>query len=152
MALTNGPQNASDASAATGDHGITHTSYVHYTKDTSPFVAHVERVHYGGRPAADLDPYQHYSKWRRERTEYMTWNGSTQWDAQTTVGNSNYSECGSVGNLCWWDLTTTADLEGSAMVGQRLAYKITFWAGGLDQDTVVATTKWYGSMNEHYLE
>ena len=152
MALINGPEHAAEAGSIIFDYGITHSSYVHYTKETNPFVALVERVYFGGRPAANLQSFQQYSDWRRDLTQYMRWNGGTQWDAQITVGSSDWDNCGSPGSLCWWNLNNTADLEDSAMVRQRLAYKITFWAGGDGLGDFWGTTEWYGGLNEHYLE
>ena len=55
LGLSDGPETSADARVATGDQRITHNSTVYYDKDTNPFVAYVDRVYWGARPAEDLN-------------------------------------------------------------------------------------------------
>ena len=55
LALEDGPETRDDI----GDgHGTSHQSTVYYDKDTDPFVAHVDRVYFGGRKPANMTPYE----------------------------------------------------------------------------------------------
>ena len=52
LALSDGPYTTADVQRIiSADDGITHNSTVYYDKDTNPFVADVDRVEYGARPA-----------------------------------------------------------------------------------------------------
>ena len=77
LALTDGPETSADADVATGDDGTTHNSTVYYDKDTNPFVAYVDRVHWGAQPAEDLEWYQYGSQWMRDTALYKAWDGNS---------------------------------------------------------------------------
>ena len=152
MALTNGPEHSADAQNVTNDGGITHTSYVHYSKTTNPFVANVDRVYYGGRPPGDLsEEWQFDPKWRREVTHYVRWNGS-QWAPQLTRSSTEWRDCGSPGSLCWWNLHNDVTLNDSAAVFQKLKYKYLFFNPGEGLGAEVHSFSWSGYWHRHFLE
>ena len=147
LALANGPETSTDADWVTGDDEITHESTVHYTKDTNPFVAYVDRVYWGGKPAEDLEWWQFASEWRRDDTHYKRWDGS-DWETEMEVKKGKWRDCGSADDgLCYWNLNNDVTLNDSARVDQRLLYRYFFYAGGkLDK------LEWPGEWHEHYLE
>jgi hypothetical protein len=147
LALTDGPETSTDAARATGDDGITHSSTVYYDKDTDPFVAYVDRVHWGARPAENLDWNESGSQWQREPTLYKEWDGDS-WETVVSVNAGPWRSCGSSANgLCWWNLNNDVTLEGSARVDQRLKYAL-YLSAGSDAHLY----SWSGEWHEHYLE
>jgi hypothetical protein len=147
LALTDGPETSTDADWVTGDDEITHNSTVYYDKDTNPFVAYVDKVYWGARPAEDLEWYQYGSQWRREPTLYKSWNGNS-WETEASVDAGPWRACGSsVNGLCWWNLNNDVTLEGSARVDQRLKYAL-YLSAGSDAHLY----SWSGEWHEHYLE
>ena len=95
LALSDGPDTTADVERIiSADDGITHNSTVYYDKDTNPFVADVDRVEYGGRPAEHLAWYQYGAQWKRDDTQYKSWNGNS-WVTEVSVGASSWRTCGS---------------------------------------------------------
>lgn len=137
---TNGPISSDDS----GDGcGTDHTSTVHYNKDTSPFVAYVDKVNYGGRkPKGDFGSLGH--AWRRAPTKYWDWNG-TSWVLDTTVSASSWRTTGSCPGLAWWDLGNDVTLDGGALVVQYLDFK---YFSIIGQGWV----NYSGRDHDHYLE
>ncbi len=148
LALTSGPETSTDADWVTGDDGITHDSRVHYTTETNPFVAEVDRVYFGGRPAGNLLSVWFGADWRRDPTLYKVWNGSA-WVTDHTVNKGPWRGCGDEDDgLCWWTLNNDVTLEDSARVDQRLRYRYFFYVW-TDE---IAKTEWPGRYHKHYLE
>ena len=122
LALTDGPETSADADWVTGDDGITHNSTVYYDKDTDPFVAYVDKVYWGARPAENLNWNESGAQWQREPTLYKVWDDDS-WDTEASVDAGPWRSCGSsVNGLCWWNLNNDVTLEGAALVYQRLRY------------------------------
>ena len=139
--LSNGPKTSYDV----GDgNGISHSSTVYYTKETDPFVAEVDRVHFGGREKEE-GHLEFASGWRRKKTEYREWNGSS-WVTEATVNPGSWRATGHE-ELDWWNLENDVTLEGGALVEQRLEYRFfyTVW----DQ---IHEYKWRGALLDHFLE
>ena len=146
LALTDGPETSTDAEA-TQDYGITHSSTVYYDKDTDPFVAYVDRVYWGARPAENLNWNESGSQWQREPTLYKEWDGDS-WETVVSVNAGPWRSCGSSANgLCWWNLNNDVTLEGSARVDQRLKYAY-YVAAAFESQKV----SWSGEWHKHYLE
>ena len=147
LGLSDGPETSADALLHTGDQGITHNSTVYYDKDTNPFVAYVDRVYWGARPAEDLNFNEFGSSWQRRPTTYWEWDGDS-WELQLEVAAGQWRSCGSSANgLCWWDLENDVTLEGGALVRQRLKYYL-YQSVAFGQNLY----SWTGSWHEHYLE
>ena len=147
LALTDGPETSADADWVTGDDGITHNSTVYYDKDTDPFVAYVDKVYWGARPAENLNWNESGSQWQREPTLYKVWDDDS-WDTEASVDAGPWRSCGSsVNGLCWWNLNNDVTLEGSARVDQRLRYAF-YLSAGSDAHLY----RWSGEWHEHYLE
>ena len=146
LALTNGPETTTDTDWVTGDDGITHNSTVHYSKDTNPFVAYVDKVHYGARPAADLEWWQFASEWKRDTVKYKVWDGNS-WETEESVSADSWRDCGSPDSLCWWNVNKDVTLEDSARVDQRLKYRYFYYAAGK-----LNKMEWPGNWHRHYLE
>ena len=136
--LSNGPKRSS---AIDDDHGISHESWVYYTKETDPFVAEVDRVHFGGRKK-DTSLPESVPEWRRHDTEYKEWNG-TKWVREKKIGPGRWKSSGPE-ELDWWNLENDVTLEGGALVKQRLHYRY-FLFGEIDFE-------WSGPWHRHYLE
>ncbi len=146
IALSNGPIETEDARPWTGDTEVTHSSTVYYGKTTNPFVAYVDRIYFGGRPAADLEWWQFASEWKRDATLYQRWDGS-KWKTVLTVPASSWQDCGSPDNLCVDNLYNEATLRDGALVRQRLKYRY-FWYAGED----LQETSFSGIYHDHFLE
>ena len=125
---------------------ISHASTVYYTRQLVPFIAWVDRVYHGRRPE-DLssDPLECCGEWRRDKTEYKRWTGSS-WKTVTTVGSGTYRVTGSPGNLSYYNLNNDVTLTGGAYVRQHLRYRntVTF--------PVLGTYNFPGGWNTHFLE
>ena len=148
LALSDGPDTTADVERIiSADDRITHNSTVYYDKDTNPFVADVDRVEYGGRPAEHLAWYQYGAQWKRDDTLYKSWNGNS-WETVVSVNAGPRRSCGSSANgLCWWNLNNDVTLEGSARVDQRLKYAY-YVAAAFESQKV----SWFGQWHRHFLE
>ena len=119
-ALSNGPK----TSDPIGDgNGTAHSSTVYYTKQSSPFIACVDRVYYGGRKPS-TGSTECCAQWRREGTVYMKWNGSS-WVTAVSFGSSSWRITGNPG-LAYWNVNNDVTLEGGALVRNRLRYRKSF--------------------------
>ena len=148
LALSDGPYTTADVQRIiSADDGITHNSTVYYDKDTNPFVADVDRVEYGARPAEQLQWWQYGPQWKRDNTLYYSWNGNS-WVTEVSVGAGFWRSCGSSANgLCWTSLENDVTLEGGALVRQRLKYYL-YQSVAFGQNLY----SWTGSWHDHYLE
>ena len=100
VALSDDPIATKDAKTMTGDNDVTHSSTVYYNKATNPFIAYVDRVYWGAKPAEDLEFWQFASEWKRDHTEYKEWDGNS-WDTEKTVKAGKWRDCGSADDgLC----------------------------------------------------
>ncbi len=107
----------------------------------------MDRVHWGARPAENLNWNEFGSQWQREATLYKSWDGNS-WETEASVDAGPWRACGSsVNGLYWWNLNNDVTLEGSARVDQRLRYAF-YYSAGNDMGTV----KWPGNWHLHYLE
>ena len=141
LALTDGPEESDDHQDG---NGTSHESTVHYTRQLVPWIARVDKVHFGGR-GEDLsdEPFQCCGEWRRDATEYRRWTG-TKWKLVKTVSNGGYH----VGDqsLSYYNLNNDVTLEGGAYVRQHLRYRNTItWP-------VMGTYDFPGRWNKHFLE
>ena len=136
--LVDGPYDSDDVSDG---HGISHSSYVYYTKETDPFVAEVDRIHYGAREKEE-EPLQSQSGWRRYKTEYKEWDGDS-WNRVKKLKSSPWRETG-YDSLDWWNVSNDVTLEGGALVKQQIQYRFFVFLGG--------EFTWAGAMHDHYLE
>ena len=138
LALSNAPlrqYDLDDDQSAASDQ-----SKVYYTKQTTPFVAHVERVRYGGRQHPADDVYRFNGAWRHEETLYRRWTGS-KW----VTAASTWRVTGSANDLAFHILDQDVDLTEGALVRQRLRFQYL--------DTVVNDWGGHaGRWNKHYLE
>ena len=143
FALSDGPEERDDHQDGGG---ISHASTVYYTRQLIPFIAWVDRVYYGGRPE-DLssNPNVCCGEWRRDKTEYKRWTGSS-WKTVKTLGSSMYHVTGSPGNLSYYNLNNDVTLTGGAYVRQHLRYRNTV------DFPVLGTYNFPGGWNSHFLE
>ena len=120
---------------------------VYYDKETNPFVAHVDEIRWGAKPAEDLEWWQTASEWKRDTTKYKVWDGNS-WETEESVSAGSWRSCGSADDgLCYWYLTNDVTLEDSARVDQRLKYRYTYYAGGNLHEAA-----WSGAWHRHNLE
>ena len=76
--------------------GTAHSSTVYYTKQSSPFIAWVDRVYYGGRKPSTTFLLECCGQWRRNNTVYREWNGSS-WVTAVSFGSSSWRATGNPG-------------------------------------------------------